>query len=312
MAPGRPVAATGFGTLAPMATPGAVVVADPTFPDALLAWSEATRRDLPWRRTRDPWAVLVSEAMLQQTQVARVVPRYAAFLDRFPDPAACAAAPVGAVIAAWEGLGYNRRAIALHRTAVACVADHGGRLPDSLDALLALPGIGPYTARAVLAFAPGRDLGVLDVNAGRVLARVVAGRPLAPAEAQALADAAVPAGRGWEWNQAVLDLGATVCTKRRPHCGDCPVARTCRWHDAGGDDPALGSAATGARQAPFAGSDRQGRGRLVDALRRGPVATGDLAAACGWPDDGGRTERVVDGLVADGLAVRNVLGLALP
>jgi A/G-specific adenine glycosylase len=271
---------------------------------SLLTWSEGTRRDLPWRTTRDPWAVLVSELMLQQTQVARVVPRYAAFLAAFPTPAACAAAAPGEVLRRWEGLGYNRRARNLHRTAVAVVDHHGGRLPDDLDALLALPGIGPYTARALLAFAFDRDHGVVDTNAARFLARAVAGRRLAPAEAQQLADAQVPAGRGWAWNQAVLDLGATTCTKRAPRCGSCPIVDGCAWAVAGhpDPDPADGSAGTSGRQSTFAGSDRQGRGRLVQALRTGPVAVVHLPDVLGWGDDPDRARRVADGLVADGLA----------
>ena len=279
---------------------------------ALLEWSAATRRDLPWRRTRDPWAVLVSELMLQQTQVARVVPRYAAFLACFPTPPACARAPVADVVRAWAGLGYNRRAVSLHRLAVAVVAEHGGRLPGDLDALLALPGVGPYTARAVLAFAFEADVGVLDTNAGRVLART-AGRPLAGREAQQRADALVPVGQGWAWNQAVLDLGATVCTARAPRCAGCPVAHACGWHLSGcaGPDPAVGSAGVGRRQAAFAGSDRQGRGRLVDALRRGPVAWDDVALAAGWPGDPDRARRVAAALVADGLAVAGAAGLDL-
>src|SRR5436190_19731455 len=131
--------------------------------DSLTSWAEGARRDLPWRRTRDPWAVLVSELMLQQTQVPRVLPRYEAFMTRFPPPAACAAAPAGEVVRAWAGLGYNRRAVNLHRAATAIVELHDGRLPADLEALLALPGIGPYTARAILAFAFEADVGVLDV-----------------------------------------------------------------------------------------------------------------------------------------------------
>jgi A/G-specific adenine glycosylase len=271
---------------------------------ALLAWGDAARRDLPWRRTRDPWAVLVSEAMLQQTQVARVAPRWAAFLERFPTPAACAAAPVGDVVREWAGLGYNRRAVALHRAASAVVERHGGRLPASVDALVALPGVGPYTARAVMAFAFEADVGVVDTNAARVLARV-AGRRLGRAEAQAAADAAVPPGAGWAWNQAVLDLGATVCVRRSPRCGACPVAGWCRLAAAGLalPDPADGSAGVSRGQAPFAGSDREGRGRLVAALRRGPVALDAVAAAAGWPSDPARAGRAAAGLVADGLAV---------
>ena len=270
----------------------------------LLAWGEARRRDLPWRRTRDPWAVLISELMLQQTQVARVEPRYAAFLTRFPTPAACAAAPVGDVLRRWEGLGYNRRAVNLHRAAGVVVAEHGGRLPDDLDALLALPGVGPYTARAVLVFAFEHDHGVLDTNAARVLARAVAGTRLTPVPAQRLADELVPLGRGWAWNQTLLDLGAQVCVKRAPRCDECAITRWCAWARAGRPepDPAERSAGTSGRQSTFAGSDRQGRGRLVQALRTGPVDRDRLADAAGWPDDPHRALRVADGLVADGLA----------
>ena len=278
------------------------------FRDSLSAWAGGARRDLPWRRTRDPWAVLVSELMLQQTQVPRVVPRYHAFLDRFPTPAATAAAPRADVVRAWAGLGYNRRAVNLHRAATEVVDRHGGRLPATLPELVALPGVGPYTARAVLAFAFEADVGVVEVNSARVLARAVAGRPLAAAEAQRLADALVPAGQGWRWNQAMLDLGATVCTKSAPHCASCPVRRSCAWAGSG-PDPAVGSAGCGGRQSPFAGSDRQGRGRLVDALRRGPVPLDDVPRVAGWPDQLERAERVAAGLVADGLA--QVVGPAL-
>lgn len=242
--------------------------------------------------------------MLQQTQVARVEPKYAEFLARFPTAADCAAAPVGEVITRWAGLGYNRRALNLHRCAREAVAIHGGTLPDDLDALLALPGIGPYTARAVLAFAYERDVGVLDTNAARVLART-AGRSLTLREAQARADALVPPGQGWAWNQGMLDLGAAVCTARAPRCETCPVRRSCSWARAGRPepDPAVGSAGASGRQSRFEGSDRQGRGRLVDALRRdGLVPVAALAAEAGWPDDPARARRVAESLVGDGLA----------
>ena len=283
---------------------------------ALLAWGEDVRRDLPWRRTRDPWEVLVSEAMLQQTQVARVVPRYAAFLERFPSPATCAAAPVGDVVRAWAGLGYNRRAVALHGAATACVERFGGALPATLAELRSLPGVGPYTARAVLAFAHGAGIGVVDTNAARVLARAAAGRRLTGARAQALADELVPVGHGWAWNQAVLDLGATVCTRRRPRCDACPLAaaRACAWSGAGRlpPDPAEGTAGAGGRPSSFAGSDRQGRGRLVERLRAGPVALADAPSACGWPGDAARATRVTAALVADGLVISDGHVLRLP
>ena len=281
--------------------------------EAIIDWSAGARRDLPWRRTRDPWAVLVSELMLQQTQVARIAPRHAGFLELFPTPAACAAAPVGAVVQAWAGLGYNRRAVSLHRLAAAVVADHGGNVPGGLDALLALPGVGPYTARAVLAFAFDDDVGVVDTNTARVLART-AGHRLTARQAQERADTLVPEGAGWTWNQAMIDLGATVCTRRAPRCGACPAAAHCGWRSSGGGgtDPALGSAGAGRGQGGFAGSDRQGRGRLVDALRRGPVSGAALAASAGWPTDPGRARRVAATLVADGLAVEEDGGLRLP
>ncbi len=258
--------------------------------------------------------MLVSEVMTQQTQVARVVRRYHGFIERFPTPAACAAAPVGDVIEEWAGLGYNRRAVSLHRAAVAVVEHHGGRLPCDLAGLRSLPGIGPYTARAVLAFAFEDHVGVVEVNTARVLARAFAGRPLSPSEAQALADNLVPEGGGWAWNQALLDVGATVCTKRTQACAACPLRPWCAWADRGRalPDPAEGSAGTGGSQSAFAGSDRQGRGRLVDALRRGPVANADVPAATGWSDDPRRAHRVAASLVVDGLAVRHEGELRLP
>ncbi len=263
------------------------------FQRAVTAWAPTGWRELPWRRTRDPWGVLVSELMLQQTQAARVVPRWEAFIERWPTPASCAAAPVSEVVRAWAGLGYNRRALNLHRCAVSVTRSHGGALPDDLDALEALPGIGPYTARAVLAFAFGRDVGVVDTNVARVLRRAVGGRrPL-----QQAADGLVPPGAGWAWNQALIDLGATVCTPRRPRCDACPVAGGCAWRRRGGEDPVQ------RRRAPsrFEGSDRQARGRLLDALRAGPVR--EVATACGVADDPGRAARIADGLVSEGFAV---------
>jgi A/G-specific adenine glycosylase len=285
------------------------------FQHAVLAWSASAERDLEWRRTRDPWAILVSEVMLQQTQVARVGPRYRTFLARFPDPAACASAPVAEVIASWAGLGYNRRAVYLHQAAAAVVERHGGRLPATLPELQALPGVGPYTARAVLAFAFEQHAGVVDTNAARVLARAAAGRRLSAREVQAAADRCVPEGQSWRWNSAILDLGATLCTSR-PACHACPVGGDgrCAWAAAGYPlpDPATGSAAVTGRQSRFAGSDRQGRGRLVDAIRRGPVPVDDLAQQAGWPSEPDRAARVASTLVDDGLAVQAGGVLRLP
>lgn len=257
-------------------------------PGAVLAWGAADLRDLPWRRERDPWRILVAEVMLQQTQVSRVIPKWNAFLERFPTPASCADAALGEVLVLWQGLGYPRRARNLRAAAVAVVERHGGTLPDDLDALLDLPGIGPYTARAVLAFAFERDVAVVDTNIARVLARA-GGRRLTPKEAQAAADALVPSGAGWLWNQVLMDLGATVC-RPVPHCTACPLA-ACRWRQAGwvDPDPATGSAGVSTAQAPFAGSDREARGRVLRALTAGPRPAADF------------DERIVAGLVADGL-----------
>ena len=247
-----------------------------------------------------PWAVLVSEFMAQQTQVARVVPAYHSFLERFPTPAACAEAPTSAVIELWAGLGYNRRALMLHRSASMVVEEFAGAVPNRIEDLLKLPGVGSYTARAVLAFAFEHDVGVVDTNAARVLARW-AGETLDARAVQAAADNAVPQMQGWAWNQAILDLGATVCTKRKPRCGaDCPVFAWCRWGGVG-EDPAVGTAGVSTPQSRFEGSDRQGRGRLIAALRRGPVAKGEVAVTMGWPDDPDRALRVVAKLAGDGM-----------
>ena len=188
-------------------------------------------------------------------------------------------------------------------------------MPCDLGALLDLPGVGPYTARAVLAFAFEADVGVVDTNAGRVLSRAVAGRPVRAREAQDLVDAMVPAGQGWAFGQALLDLGAEVCVAGVPRCGDCPVRRRCRWaaHARRQPDPARGSAGVSTPQSAFAGSDRQGRGRLIDVLRTGEVRADGVAAAAGWPGDPGRAGRVAMGLVEEGLVIRDGTGtLRLP
>jgi A/G-specific adenine glycosylase len=258
--------------------------------------------------------VLVSEVMTQQTQVGRVVPSYERFLAAFPTAAACAAAPLEAVLRSWRGLGYNRRARDLHLAAQRIVNHHDGEVPDDVHSLESLPGVGSYTARAVLAFAFERDVGVVDTNAGRVLARAAAGRSLTRAESQAVVDAMVPRGEGWRFGQALLDLGATVCTTT-PVCGACPVRRRCRWSTRGriAPDPARGSSGVSRVQSRFEGSDRQGRGRLIDALRDGPLTTERVASALGWPADVQRADRVVADLVADGLVVRDAKGaLRLP
>ena len=286
--------------------------------EAVLAWSAGRRDELPWRQTRDPWAVLVSELMLQQTQVSRVVPRWHQFLDRFPTVTACANAPVGDVVTEWAGLGYNRRAVNLHRAAVEIVERHGGAVPQDLNELLVLPGLGPYTARAVLAFAFEHDVAVVDTNVGRILARQ-RGERLTARSAQTFADDIVPIGMGWSWNQGLLDLGALICTKRAPSCGECPTATTCKWFDSGANDPdpAIGSAAVSKGQSKFAGSFREGRARLLDVLRTGvDVAPEQFRDACGWSTrEGGDIDamRAAASLVRDGLAIELCDGaLSLP
>jgi A/G-specific adenine glycosylase len=198
----------------------------------LLGWYARHGRDLPWRRTRDPYRVLVSEIMLQQTQVHRVVPKYHEFLGRYPTLADLAAASPDDVRRLWYPLGYNVRPLRLHRIACEAQARYGGRLPDTADGLRALPGVGRYTAGAVLSFAYGRDAAILDTNVRRVLARVFVG----PRRARRLrgektfwdlATALVPRGRGYDFNQALMDFGATWCTPRRPRCPACPMRRFC-------------------------------------------------------------------------------------
>lgn len=278
------------------------------FTAAVLGWGVSRLRDLPWRRTRDPWAVLVSEVMLQQTQVARVIPRWLAFLERFPTPDACAAAPLGDVLREWQGLGYPRRARNLHGTARR-VSELGG-FPRDLTGLLALPGVGPYTARAVQAFAFEIDAAVVDTNIARLYARV-AGTRLTSKQVQAMADEACPSGDAWIWNQCLMDLGAVLCRPSKPGCDSCPVRLLCSWQ--GGTvvpDPAVGSSRVSGRQAPFDGSDRQARGRLLKALGAGPVPRGEVAAI--MQRDEVTASRLVGDLVAEGLCRSDRSMIELP
>jgi A/G-specific adenine glycosylase len=195
----------------------------------LLGWWDRGHRDLPWRRTRDPYAILVSEVMLQQTQVSRVIPKYQHFLARFPDLHALAAAAPAEVIQAWSGLGYNRRAVNLHRLARVAVAEHGGALPGGADGLRTLPGIGGYTARAVASIAWDEPVAAVDTNVRRVLARVIDGleSQRSISQTQALADALLARERPGDWNQALMELGALVCLPV-PQCAGCPLRQACR------------------------------------------------------------------------------------
>ena len=258
-------------------------------------------RNLPWRATRDPWPILVSEVMLQQTQVSRVIEAWPRFLSLFPDPQSCSSAGQADVVRAWEGLGYHRRAVALFGAARTIVDRFGGSVPQGEEDLRSLPGVGIYTARAVQAFAFERDVGVVDTNVARVLSRAVAGQSLRARATQELADALVPSGSGWEHNQALLDFGALRCTST-PSCSGCPLRRSCRWARTGFavPDPAASTAGTARPQAPFAGSDRQVRGRLLDLARRDegtPDRLGDLEEEFGEV----RVSRLIEDLVKDEL-----------
>jgi len=260
--------------------------------DALLAWYDRVRRPLPWRSTRDPYALLVSEVMLQQTQAARVIPYYEAFLARFPDPAALASAPTRDVLAAWSGLGYNRRALSL-QAAAREVAARGW--PADLSEL---PGVGPYTAAAVASFAWDDQRAAVDVNARRVIERWDR-RRCTPRTLAERAAALLPPGRAAAWNQAMMELGATVCTARSPRCNACPVAAWC----ASAGAPATAQPAVAPRPR-FEETDRYARGRIVAALLDGAA----LPAI-----DPEQLERALAGLARDGLIVRDAAGVpALP
>ena len=222
-----------------------------SFAEPVLAWYARHARDLPWRAPgATPWAVLVSEIMLQQTPVARVLPEYLSWMTRWPTPAALAAEPAGEAIRQWGRLGYPRRALRLHETATILVARYGGSVPADLDELRALPGIGSYTAAAVASFAFGQRHAVLDTNVRRVLARLAAGQPWAGGSSSAsvaerrLAESLLPAepAVAARWSVAVMELGALVCTAASPRCGDCPVARECAWLAAGRPAPPAGTA----------------------------------------------------------------------
>jgi A/G-specific adenine glycosylase len=270
-----------------------------------LRWYDQHARDLPWRRPgATPWGVLVSEIMLQQTPVARVLPVYLDWLVRWPRPADLAADSPGEAVRQWGRLGYPRRALRLHDTAVTVVTRHGGDVPSSYGDLLALPGVGSYTAAAVASFAFGGRHAVLDTNVRRVLARAVSGQeqpaPHLSAAERALADTLVPdqPAVAARWAVAVMELGALVCTARDPGCADCPLVSQCAWQSNG--RPAY----EGRRRLPqaFAGTDRQVRGLLLAVLRDAPGPVPAAALDAVWADDQQRS-RALAGLLADGLVV---------
>ncbi len=285
----------------------------PALRTAILDWYAARGRDLAFRATGDPYAILVSEAMAQQTQAARAAGYWTRFLVEFPTVQSLAAATPAAVLRAWRGLGYNRRALALRAAAIAIVRDHGGRVPDEVEALQRLPGVGPYTARAVAALAYGRPVGAVDVNVRRVLSRIVGGGLDAfnPAVLQAVADASVPADRPGVWTHALMDIGATLCGPRETRCEPCPARGMCRYAvaRAGEGKPASASGprprAVAERPAPFETTSRWLRGRLLDLLRDSPGATwARLPPALGAHGDAA-IARALEGLARDGLAERH-------
>jgi A/G-specific adenine glycosylase len=315
----------------------------PPLQTALLAWFAQSARDLPWRHTRDPYHILVSEVMLQQTQVDRVIPKYHAFLAAFPTLEALADAPTSEVIRLWAGLGYNRRAVNLQRAARAVRDKHGGAFPPTVEALVALPGIGPYTAGAVACFAFEQDVAFMDTNIRRVLRRALVGpdgQEPAPKDRELLelGAALVPPGQGWAWNQAIMELGALTCTAAAPACRRCPLSGECRAYAAWrADDEAailamgdgravareLGAPPRAARrvaerkEAPYLGSRRWYRGKIIDALRLHHALdlsslgalikddyTGDVDSA--W------LRELVDGLAHDGLLALDGNRVSLP
>jgi len=278
-------------------------------------WFTASARALPWREPDcSAWGILVSEFMLQQTPVARVLPQWQAWLERWPTPAALAAVPSGEAVRAWNRLGYPRRALWLHACAVAITERHGGVVPADVDELLALPGIGPYTARAVAAFAYGVRVPVVDTNVRRVLARAVdgkgeSGRPSARRDLAAMA-AVLPEDEREArlFNAGAMELGALVCTARAPRCDDCPLASVCAWRLAGRpvyDGPRRPA------QKKYEGSDRHVRGLILRELRAAHIPVTDAELAALWPDQA-QLARALTGLLGDGLAVRDGAGYALP
>ena len=274
-----------------------------TLADAAIAWYDENARDLPWREPgTSAWGVLVSEVMLQQTPVVRVEPAWRSWMTRWPTPAALAADPPSEAIRMWGRLGYPRRAMRLHACAVTIVERHGGRVPDDLDQLLALPGVGTYTGRAVATFAYGQRHPVVDTNVRRVVSRAAEGKPDAgpnttAADLTAMAELLPPDdARAARASIAFMELGAIVCTARSPRCADCPFSEVCAWRLNG--SPAL----EGPSRKPqrYAGTDRQVRGLLLEVLRHatGPVPRQRLDMV--WTDDVQRA-RALAGLVEDGL-----------
>lgn len=286
----------------------------PALHEAVTGWYAGAARDLPWRRPdATPWAVLVSEVMLQQTPVSRVAPAYRRWLERWPAPAALAAEPVGEAVREWGRLGYPRRALRLHAAATSIVERYAGELPRDLAALRALPGVGDYTAAAVAVFAFGQRHAVLDTNVRRVLARLFRGvadsGPSVTAAERRLAEQVLPAEEATaaRWSAAVMELGALRCRAGAPLCSACPVAARCAWRTAG--TPRL--AGPSRRPQPYAGTDRHARGTLLAVLREADGPVDETALATAWPDPEQRA-RALASLLADGLLRRRDERYELP
>ena len=292
------------------------VAVSPELRDAILRWYAASGRSLAFRATSDPYAILVSEAMAQQTQAARAAGYWTQFLAEFPTVEALAAATPAAVLRAWRGLGYNRRALALRAAAISIVRDHGGQVPDDMESLRRLPGVGPYTARAVAALAFGQRVGAVDVNVRRVLSRTVGGQlgAFRASELQVLADASVPVRAPGTWTHALMDIGATFCGPRTPRCEPCPARPFCLYaRSLASVAPDAGSGSVTAsrvareRRTPFETTSRWLRGRLVDLLRDAPdPGWAQIPAEIG-PHHANSIADALDGLARDGLAERHPL-----
>lgn len=293
----------------------------------LLDWyRQHGRSHLPWRATRDPYRILVSEFMLQQTQVDRVLPKYEAFVERFPDAAALAAASTGDVLRMWKGLGYNSRAVRLKQIAQALADRFGGAMPRDAQTLRTLPGVGPYTVAAMRAFAFDCDDAAVDTNVRRVTHRVLHGPEYPPAVPAAQLDAAaralLPKGRGHDWNSAMMDLGAAICTARAPKCSICPMRTVCAAAPIDGarleEARAVHSRKRSPQEAiPFEQTTRYARGLIIDRLRELPpgkrISLLDLHADVTRRI--GRTaqelERLLEALERDGLITARGNAVAL-
>lgn len=302
----------------------------------MLTWYAARQRDLPWRHTSDPYAILVSEIMLQQTQVERVLPKYQQFLTAFPTLADLAAAPTADVISAWVPLGYNMRAVRLQSIARQVIAEYGGRIPDTLEELLKLKGIGRYTAGAIACFAYRKQVATVDTNIRRVLHRIFLGLEHPEPKANdvqmlILAEHALPDGEAYNWNQALMDLGATICTSNNPQCTNCPLQETCLAYNEMSQH-SLFPSGTVLRQLrkvaektpryqskPFTSTNRYFRGRIVDLLRSLPAGQRISLELLGpkikpeyGADDQAWLQLLIEGLAKDGLLNVTEEGVRLP